>query len=181
MFIFRRLFIYCIFTLIGFTSITGIASPREDAIKSGFIYNFARYSQGDWFNESKNKNYYICSFNAEFISNAKQTLKERKIKDSPVVMSLLSSKLDTIDHCNTLFMTKDDVEKWQYLVEQVPMNFIMLVGEFDDFIVTGGHINFFIVGGKVRFEVNPDRLKQSGILMSSKVLRLGRTSKGDSE
>lgn len=179
MFIFRRLFIY--FTLTVFTSITGMASPREDAIKSGFIYNFARYSQGEWFDESTKKNYYICSFNAQFITNATQTLKDRLIKNLPVSMSFLSSQFDNIAHCNTLFITKDDVDKWLYLVEQVPMTSIMLVGEFDDFIITGGHINFFIAGGKVRFEVNPDKLKQSGILMSSKVLRLGRTSKVDSE
>tara|TARA_R110001583_G_scaffold11285_1_gene51324 strand:- start:51437 stop:51997 length:561 start_codon:yes stop_codon:yes gene_type:complete len=179
--IIRSFFIYCLLTLAVFTSIRGGASPREDAIKSGFIYNFARYSQGKWFNETTNKNYYICSFNAQFIASANHTLKARKIKNLPVIMSLLSSQFDNISHCNTLFMTKDDVDKWSYLVKQVPLTSIMLVGEFDDFIATGGHINFFIVGGKVRFEVNPDKLKQSGILMSSKVLRLGRTNKANSQ
>ena len=51
---------------------------------------------------------------------------------------------------------------------------LMLVGEFDGFLASGGHINFFIVGGKVRFEIDPIKLKNSGINMSSKVLRLGR-------
>ncbi|WP_413699171.1 YfiR family protein [Psychromonas sp. KJ10-10] len=36
-----------------------------------------------------------------------------------------------------------------------------------------------MLAGKIRFEVNPDKLKQSGIQMSSKVLRLGRTNKAD--
>ena len=50
----------------------------------------------------------------------------------------------------------------------------MLVGDFESFIPSGGHISFFIVGGKVRFEIDPVKLKQAGINMSSKVLRLGR-------
>jgi hypothetical protein len=50
----------------------------------------------------------------------------------------------------------------------------MIVGETDNFIVQGGHIRFFLSGGKIRFEVSPDKLKLSGITMSSKVLRLGR-------
>ena len=80
------------------------------------------------------------------------------------------TQFDSLSDCHTLFITKHDLNKWYYLVKKVPMKSIMLVGEFDDFILTGGHINFFIVGGKIRFEVHPDRLKQSGINISSKVL-----------
>ena len=55
---------------------------------------------------------------------------------------------------------------------------IMLVGESEGFLITGGHINFFIVSGKVRFEIDPKSLRHSGINMSSKVLRLGRIYEG---
>jgi hypothetical protein len=172
-------FIYLFLILGMLYSQVVTASPRENAIKSGFIYNFARYSQGEWFNGEIIKNYNICSFNALFVDSATRILKGRKIQDRPVIISLLTSEFDSLSDCHTLFITKHDLNKWYYLVKKVPMKSIMLVGEFDDFILTGGHINFFIVGGKIRFEVHPDRLKQSGINISSKVLRLGRTNKAE--
>ncbi|WP_413699172.1 YfiR family protein [Psychromonas sp. KJ10-10] len=120
-----------------------IASPREDAIKSGFMYNFARYSEGKWFNAPLMKSYNICSFNDQFVLTANQTLKNRSIKNVPVSVLFLTSEFANIDHCHTLFISKEDIDKWSYLSKYLAITTIMLVGEFDDFILTGGHINFF--------------------------------------
>lgn len=156
-----------------FISGGAIATPREDAIKSGFIYNFARYSQGEWFDATLNESYNICSFNTQFSEVASKTLKGLTIKTRPVVINLLTSEASSIA-CHTLFISASDIEKWENLMVQQLLSKSMLVGEFQGFLRSGGHINFFIVGGKVRFEIDPVKLKLSGINMSSKVLRLGR-------
>lgn len=173
----KPLFLALMWVLFLVPSLT-IASPREDAIKSGFIYNFARYSQGEWFNHKFAKNYKICSFSPEFVEAAKYTLKGLTIRDIPVIVSLLASEFDDIVDCNTLFISKSDTRAWNALLADNILPNAMLVGEIDDFIFSGGHIKFFIVGGKVRFEISPNKLKQAGINMSSKVLRLGRIYKG---
>lgn len=175
----RRYIVYMLVTLMLSTPFGVMSSPREDAIKSGFMYNFARYSEGKWFNASLMKSYNICSYEEQFVQIARQTLKDRTIKKLPVSILLINSEFANIDHCHTLFISKDDIDKWSYLSTYKSITSIMLVGEIDDFILNGGHINFFSVGGKIRFEVNPDKLKQSGIQMSSKVLRLGRTNKAE--
>ena len=174
---FRQYFVCLLFSVMLIIPAPSIASLREYAIKSGFIYNFARYSEGQWFDSSVMKSYNICSFNAQFVQTAKKTLNNRHIKNVPVSVLLITSQEDNTDHCHTLFISKEDTQKWGYLSKYQSRKHIMLVGEFENFILTGGHINFFTAGGKIRFEVNPDKLKQSGIQMSSKVLRLGRTNK----
>jgi len=179
MFILDKKFVLWLFIMIFFVSGRAAASPREDAIKSGFIYNFARYSHGEWFNAEQKSSYNICSFDTQFVTIATHTLAARSIENRPVVVHLLRSEFEGITNCNTLYLSKNDADKWYYLSANEALSKLMLVGEFDGFIASGGHINFFIVGGKVRFEVNPDKLKQSGIDMSSKVLRLGRTNKGN--
>ena len=50
----------------------------------------------------------------------------------------------------------------------------MLIGEMPNFIDLGGHINFIYIGGKIRFEINPEQLQENGINVSSKVIRLGK-------
>jgi len=154
------------------------ATPREDAIKSGFLYNFARYSDGEWFNPNTEKSYNICSFNAEFITAASTTLKNLTIESRPVIVNLLTTDNLSEIGCNTLFISKSDTDIWHALVIKNNLSGIMLVGESEGFLITGGHINFFIVSGKVRFEIDPKSLRHSGINMSSKVLRLGRIYEG---
>ena len=171
--ILRKLFIVKLLLVMFFISQEAVATPREDAIKSGFLYNFARYSDGDWFNPDIKSTYNICSFNPEFTTAAKNTLKDLTIKKRPIKVHLLTSFEGDIVDCDTLFLSKGDSEKWVTSDNKAFSN-VMLVGEFDGFLASGGHINFFIVGGKVRFEIDPIKLKNSGINMSSKVLRLGR-------
>ena len=170
----HRLFIIKLFLVMFLMSGETVATPREDAIKSGFLYNFARYSDGDWFNPDVNTSYNICSFNSEFIAAARNTLKDLTIKNRPIKVNLLTSEEGGIADCDTLFISKHDIDKWAVLFEKETFSNLMLVGEFDNFLSSGGHINFFIIGGKVRFEIDPIKLKKSGINMSSKVLRLGR-------
>jgi len=153
------------------------ASPREDAIKSGFLYNFARYSDGEWFNSETETKYRICSFNKAFFDVAKAALKDLKVKERPVVINLLVAQTENINQCNSLYIAKEDMEKWSSLSDMHSDSKMMLVGDFEGFIKMGGHINFFNVGGKIRFEIDPQKLKKSGINMSSKVLRLGKIYK----
>ena len=109
--ILRKLFIVKLLLVIFFISQEAAATPREDAIKSGFLYNFARYSDGDWFNPDVKSTYNICSF-PEFIAAAKNTLKDLTIKKRPINVHLLTSFLENIVDCNTLFLSKGDSEKW---------------------------------------------------------------------
>ncbi len=171
-------FTLTLLTLMLVLSTTAFATTREDAIKSGFIYNFARYSQGEWFNETTAKSYNLCSFDTEFVKAAKLTLKDLSVRKVPVEVRFLRSDIEEIAGCHTLFISKNDIAKWNDLIIKGFIPNAMLVGEFNNFILSGGHINFFIVGGKVRFEISPNKLKRAGINMSSKVLRLGRIYKG---
>jgi hypothetical protein len=177
--ILRKIVIFKCFFVFLFLSHQVIATPREDAIKSGFLYNFARYSDGEWFNANNEESYNICSFNAEFITTASTTLKNLTIESRPVIVNLLTTDNLSEVGCNTLFISKSDAEIWHVLIGKSDLSGVMLVGESEGFLISGGHINFFIVSGKVRFEINPTSLRHSGINMSSKVLRLGRIYEGE--
>jgi hypothetical protein len=51
---------------------------------------------------------------------------------------------------------------------------ILTIGESDGFAEIGGMINFIIVRGTLRFEINVAEVNRSGIKLSSKLLRLGK-------
>ncbi|MFC1235414.1 YfiR family protein [Vibrio sp. F74] len=154
------------------------ASEREYAVKAGFIFNFARYSEGNWFNPNLRSNYIICSYNPDFVLTASKTLIGQKVKNRQVEVHLISREGMPDDSCNSFFLTEKNSDLIEKVTRNESLKKTMLVGEMKTFVPSGGHINLFITGGKVRFEVDSDALLDAGIKMSSKVLRLGRVVEG---
>ncbi|EGI73629.1 putative transmembrane protein [Pseudoalteromonas distincta] len=141
-------------------------------LKAGFLYNFARFGHWDYHLESLNE-FIICSPDKYFIDAANNALKSRTIKNLPLYNKLITLDEVTTSACNMLFITSDTFIEWQNITPLELKN-VMLIGETDTFIENGGHIRFFLSSGKIRFEIAPKQLKDAGITMSSKVLRLAR-------
>jgi hypothetical protein len=51
---------------------------------------------------------------------------------------------------------------------------ILTISETEDFIASGGMINFFREGNKFRFEINDQAARDAGLKIASKLLELGR-------
>jgi len=147
------------------------ASDREFAIKAGLIYNFAVFSEGDWFDPTKDSNYLICSADKDFVRAAEKVLKSKSVHGRSVLVKHLFDN-NYQQQCHTVFYSADINTPAVFPAQT------MIIGETTDFIDVGGHISFFIARGRVRFEVSPSNLTDSGIKLSSKVLRLGKVKRG---
>ena len=51
---------------------------------------------------------------------------------------------------------------------------VLMVGESEGFANDGGAINFYLEGGRIRFEVNRVDAERAGLRLSSRLLRLAR-------
>ena len=151
------------------------ASEKEQAIKAGFLFNFARYSE--WLAPATPLGYFkLCSPDLEFVDKAAWVLHEHTVHDLPIRVSLVDLNSLDINQCNLLFVSSSFYQQWLGVDKSLLSN-TMLVGEDEEFIHQGGHIRFFLLGGKVRFAISPDALNKANIVMSSKVLRLSRIVK----
>ncbi|ATC88433.1 MULTISPECIES: YfiR family protein [Pseudoalteromonas] len=148
------------------------AVEKEYMLKAGFLYNFARFGHWDSHLEPLDQ-FTICSPDKYFIDVANTALKNRTIKKLPLHNKLVTLDEVTTSACNMLFITSDTFAQWQNITP-LDLKNIMVIGETDSFIENGGHIRFFLSSGKIRFEIAPQQLKDAGITMSSKVLRLAR-------
>ncbi len=54
---------------------------------------------------------------------------------------------------------------------------ILTVAESSNFCQSGGIVNFILVKNKVRFEINVDAAKRTGMKISSKLLKLSKIIK----
>ncbi|MDG3084912.1 YfiR family protein [Vibrio hannami] len=155
-----------------FSPVYSYAGEREFALKAGFLYNFARYSTGEWFDENVDDQYVICSLDPDFVEVAGNTLKKQIVKSRPIKTRQITAPESG---CHTLFVTKAVSNNF---INSTEFKNSMIVGQQSSFIADGGHISFFLAGGKIRFEVSPENLSNAGIKLSSKVLRLGRIVDG---
>ncbi|QIR15902.1 YfiR family protein [Shewanella aestuarii] len=152
------------------------AMEQEYALKAGFLFNFARY--GTWTEDfSKQNQFNLCSTDDDFNDIAKQVLAGKTIAGLPIHLLTVQLTQQAIDNCQLLFVTSNSLEQWQSQ-PNIQFDNVMLVGETPNFIESGGHIRFFLAASKIRFEISPEHLKRSGLVLSSKVLRLGRIVEG---
>lgn len=148
------------------------AMEKEYMLKAGFLYNFARFSQ--WHSLPQKDNFFtLCSPDKHFIELANIVLKERIVKGLPLKNKHIALNDISNVSCDMLFITVNTIANWENL-KVFPYDNIMVIGETEGFIKNGGHIRFFLSSGKIRFEIAPKKLKEVGITMSSKVLRLAR-------
>lgn len=145
---------------------------REIVLKSGFIYNFARLSEGND-PQINSGQYFICSQDDDFLLVSSKVLEGKKVKGLGVIAKKVTS-INEVEGCNVLFISKRYFPVWETHFLTSALKNTMLIGEDKGFLQSGGHINFFLLSGKVRFEVSLPNLQRSGFHLSSKVLRLGR-------
>jgi hypothetical protein len=158
-------------TLLLFSSQT-YANNKEYELKAGFLYNFARFGQWQSYNET-DAYFTLCSPDKNFITIADAVIAGRVVHSHTVKNKHTPLNTHDFNGCDMLFITANTYPTWKKNHSFRKKN-TMLVGENNGFIQQGGHIRFFLSGGKVRFEISPTHLKNAGLTMSSKVLRLAR-------
>lgn len=149
-------------------------SQREYALKAGLMFYFALYSQNSHSESADNAHYVICSSSKPFVDAAQKTLAHKKIRQRQVKVQHVQPLLLNSKPCHIIFFdNQQSYSQYQVSLDNKPTN-ALLIGEVPGFIDLGGHINFIRLGGKIRFEINPEQLQASGINVSSKVIRLGK-------
>lgn len=174
----------CYFTFLILFGQQVHAADRELSLKAGLVFNFARYSQNQGDTRlntinSTNSDYVICSASPQFIEVAQNVLANKRIGQQALTLKQISYTNNELNQCQIIFFESEAL--FQQFLEMPITTKPMLIGHIDNFIDLGGHINFIYVGGKIRFEISPEQLAQSGIKVSSKVIRLGKVKTGGAE
>lgn len=77
-----------------------------------------------------------------------------------------------IKNCQVLYIGHSQ-ERWlTKILAQAQQKQILTVGESTDFLKAGGIIRLLTIGNKVRFEIEPEVAAASGLVISSRLLKL---------
>ena len=153
------------------------SQPTEYQLKAAFLYNFAQFI--DWppeaFADDKTPFVFGILGDNPFGSDLERIVAGKKINDRPISVQVFHTA-DEAAHCQILFVSKSEKKHFPEIIQGLHGDAVLTVSETDGFIQTGGMINFLLVGGKIRFQIDDAAAKAAKLKISSKLLSLAAAS-----
>ena len=150
-------------------------SDREYQLKAAFLYNFIRYTS--WpdkaFDKDDDPIVLTIIGTDPFGKQIDDLFSGKKLHDRSIVIRRVK-KVPTKVDAHVVYVSglqKQELVKVQELYHKRPT---LVIGEAPEVIKSGAQCNFYIEGGKVRFEVNTDNLELAQLKISSQLLKLAR-------
>jgi len=157
--------------------------PAEQ-LKAAFLYNFVRFV--DWPTNALGPDTQPLTIGVigsdKFATELSNLLKDKKAHNHPLVVKKFTTPADAAT-CQVVFVADGDVRRAMQVAEATKEMSILLVGETEDFLKSGGMIS--IVQDekqkKLGFDINQPAAEKCNLTISSHLLRLARNKKGGAE
>ena len=148
------------------------AQPSEYQVKAAMIYNMAKFV--DWPEDSfpvGNAPFSICVLGNGPLGVALDALHGKTIKGRRVVVRHVS-QVEEKGACPILVIGKSERSRLHALLRQLNQHGVLTIGDAPRFASAGGIVGFVELGGNITFEINLEAARQSGLKISSQLLKL---------
>jgi len=85
--------------------------------------------------------------------------------------------LEDLKDSHVIFVSRSEKKEFARILSALEKQSVLTVADSDTFMNVGGMINFVPKGTRISFEISPKAIKEAGLRVSSKVLRLGIVKK----
>ena len=163
-------------------------TDREYKIKSGFIYNFIKYI--DWpekklSTEKDDAPIVIGVIGDNPFGGVLEPITKKKIKNKKLVIRYFPGfkqapekysgrDIEKLRNCCVLFISSSEKKYIKNIIKLVTGCNVLTISDTDEFLETGGIINFTTEMKKVRFSINLDAAKRSEIMIPTTVLKIAK-------
>lgn len=175
----RRLLVPVAVLLVAIATGVGPAAaqdqvPLEYQVKAAFLYQFLSFVEWPAAALAGTRDTMVVGVVGETpMAAALEPLAGKPVRGrSLVVRPLRDLKSPGVLH--VLFAGASARNRVASALQAVKGTSVLTIGETEGFARLGGMINFVIVDGKVRFEINPRAAEEAQLRISSKLLRLAR-------
>lgn len=150
-----------------------IPKAKEYEVKAAFLLNFAQYVEWppEVFLTPTAPIVIGILGNDSFGRTLDQTIRGETVKGRPIAIHR-SKQIENLKHCHLLFISKSEKGRLNQIFGSLAGKHCLTVGETDRFVHNGGIINFRFQKADIRFEINLEAARRSGLTISSKLLRL---------
>lgn len=154
----------------------GAQRSLEYEVKAAFLFNFVQFVE--WPGESlrAGEPFRIClSGENPFAGVLERTVSGEQAAGRPIEIETIAPEAPP-SRCQVLFVPRTLAPRVPAILRLVGTLPVLTVGESARFLDAGGLVNFVVEGGHVRFDVNADAAAARGLRISSKLLRVARST-----
>jgi hypothetical protein len=152
------------------------AASREYQVKAAFLYNFTKFVE--WRDTSlgdRTSPLRLCVVGDDpFGSVLDDILWGETAAGRPLLPERhdVSEPLENLRSCQVLYVSRSERARVRQILEVVEGLPVLTVSDLPGFLDAGGHIQFVMDGGKVKFAIDQAAAERARLRISSKLLRL---------
>jgi hypothetical protein len=175
----------CVVALLLITAPTPAQSsgPSEYQLKAAFLFNFVKFI--DWPDQSfasPQAPFSVCVIGQDPFGPAlDDSLAGKTVGAHAVQVNRFPNPRSLADaqHCQIAFISTSERDHLHEVIDSFHGCSVLLVGDVDGFVASGGTIEFLIEADHIRFAINPEAADRADLKVSSKLLALARIEHDD--
>lgn len=142
------------------------------SLKAAYIFNLAKFTRWpDSRFAQDNSPLRLCVYGDDDVTQALNSLKGRSVGGHPIAVEYPRNEND-FANCHLLYVTESERRAFRYLLALLSHSPVLTISSDRRFLRDGGLVHLTEQQRKLRFAVNMQQLDQSGLKLSSKLLRL---------
>jgi hypothetical protein len=162
-----------VLTAIAFTGVPVVAQlVSAPGIKAAYLFNFAQFVEWPADVVPAAAPLGVCIVNDAAVATAlEQTIKGRTVGGRAVTVIRLATGA-TLPACHVIYLTGPDQKYLADVIGALNGRLVLTVSDASRFARTGGMVELYLEGGRMKIAVNVDALQRGKVRLSSRVLQL---------
>jgi hypothetical protein len=152
----------------------GQSASKESEIKAAFVFNFIKFVE--WPDEvfaGRRTPIKLCVWGQGALGGALDALRNKKTKNRAIQV-LYTQEMRELSGCHVLFIKSTDGRSLGKIFGRMTRRPVLTISDMRGFATSGGIIGLFRSGEQMRFAINVDAARRSGLRISSQLLKLGK-------
>lgn len=150
----------------------------EYQVKATFLFYFGKFIKyPDKAFSSVQSEMVLCVLGDDpFQGSLDILIKGETTQERPIKIRYLD-KVEETRGCHTLFISQSEQARLANIISHIKQKPILTVSDIKDFVTHGGMIEFYRMGNKVRFFIEPTTAIEAGLKISARLLQLSNVLK----
>jgi len=157
---------------ISLSTAHAMKSENELKLKTAYLYNFTKFTH--WPEDLKIIK--ICISVDHPISKSIQSLHEKKSNDKVIEIETIKTE-EEVHGCNLIYLSGVSQDFYQKVMGLSLGKPIVTIKDIDEYKEVETMITLFEENKRLRFQINIDKAKESGVVFSSKLLKYSEQKK----
>ncbi len=145
-------------------------SERLVRFKAVFIYNFISYMH--WPDETQDKVFKIGILGDSPLEKPLREISKKRSSEDKKLQVEVYRAVEDLEPCHVLFISSEHVGELDEIMQRLEDRSVLTIADTPGLANRGVTINFVLVKGKLKFEINQQALQRAGLRASAQLLKL---------